>query len=52
MDLVNTLQEVNALDVRFVSLCEALDLLPRAAERSPGCWPCLRSSSGICCGTA
>ena len=50
MDLVNTLQEVNALDVRFVSLCEALDLLPRAAEsqlpdpirgtnmRKPSCW--------------
>ena len=26
MDLVNTLQELNALDVGFVSLCEALDL--------------------------
>ena len=26
MDLVSTLQELNALDVGFVSLCEALDL--------------------------
>ena len=26
LDLVNTLQELNALDVGFVSLCEALDL--------------------------
>ena len=26
VDLVNTLQELNALDVGFVSLCEALDL--------------------------
>ena len=26
MDLVTTLQELNALDVGFVSLCEALDL--------------------------
>ena len=26
MDLVNTLQELNALDVGFVFLCEALDL--------------------------
>ena len=26
MDLVNTLQELNALAVGFVSLCEALDL--------------------------
>ena len=25
VDLVNTLQELNALDVGFVSLCEALD---------------------------
>ena len=26
VDLVNTLQELNTLDVGFVSLCEALDL--------------------------
>ena len=26
MDLVNTLQKLNALDVGFASLCEALDL--------------------------
>ena len=26
LDLVNTLQELSALDVGFVSLCEALDL--------------------------
>ena len=36
MDLVNTLQELNALDVRFVSLCEALDLTPPSGRALAG----------------
>ena len=53
VDLVNTLQELNAFDVGCVSLCEALDLTtPSGRALGEGCWPCLRSSSEIFCGTA
>lgn len=52
VDLVNTLQELNALDVGFVSLSEALELTqPRADVRLPACWRSLPSSNGIYCGT-
>ena len=36
LDLVNTLQELNALDVGFVSLCEALDLTPPSGRALAG----------------
>jgi DNA invertase Pin-like site-specific DNA recombinase len=51
VDLVNTLQELTALDVGFVSLSEALDLTTPADDLSQACWPCLRNSNGISCGT-
>ena len=36
MDLVTTLQELNALDVGFVSLCEALDLTTASSRALAG----------------
>ena len=36
VDLVNTLQELNALDVGFVSLCEALDLTTPSGRARAG----------------
>ena len=47
VDLVNTLQELTALDVGFVSLSEALDLTTPSGRRWPECWPCSPSSNGI-----
>ena len=38
-DLVNTLQELNALDVGFVSLCEALDLTTPSGRALAGMLP-------------
>ena len=52
VDLVTTLQELNALDVGFVSLCEALDLTTPRGRALAGMLAVLRSSSEIFCGTA
>ena len=51
VDLVNTLQELPALEVGFVSLSEALDLTTPSGRALAGIWPCLRSSSGYFAGS-
>ena len=53
LDLVNTLQELTALEVGIrLPVRSTRPDNPKRAERWPVCWPCLRSSSGIFCGTA
>src|SRR5215472_8017033 len=51
VDLVNTLQELNTLDVGFVSLSEALDLTTPSGAHWRACWPSLLNSNGIYCAT-
>ena len=47
MDLVNTLQELNAFDVGFVSLCEALDLATPSGRALAGMLAVFADSNGI-----
>ena len=52
LDLIATLQELNAVGVGFASLTEALDMTTPAAEPWPACSPCSRNSSATSCGIA
>ena len=51
LDLIGTLQELNALGVGFVSLSEALDMTTPSGRALAECWRCSLNSSATFCAT-